>query len=309
MPDPQRLTISATESPALFGASPYLTRWMLYRKFAHGDEEEKQPNPRMDWGTKMQPLIISEVSSERCLEVQPNPDTYVRRGLLGCTRDATIISPGVGPGALEIKCVFDYSVWMTKWQGGKVVPREYEIQLQQQMFVGDADPSGVADGGDSYKWGLIAVWVCADMYYFERKPVVDLWDELQRRAIGFFSDVRKKREPDPFGADVEMPLLRRLYPLEPGNTLDLSEYPDHVKTSEKVSMYAYHKAEAVGQKAAEEKIRIELLALAKEAEFVKLPCGVNFRVRRSGRGKTIDPFIPETLSPAPLPREPLLSGG
>src|SRR5215471_5226736 len=212
MPDPERLTISATEMPALFGASPYLTRWMLYRKFAHGDDTEKAGDSRMDWGKKMQPLIISEVSAERGLEVQPNPDTYVRRGLLGCTRDATIIAPGVGPGALEIKCVFDHKIWMTKWDGGRTVPREYELQLQQQMFIGETNEEGTTDGGFSYKWGLIAVWVCAEMFYFERRPIVDLWDEMHRKAIGFFSDVSKKREPDPFGVNVELPLLRKLFP-------------------------------------------------------------------------------------------------
>src|SRR6202030_4173403 len=124
----------------------------------------------MSWGTKLQPLIIEQVAQERGLEVIPNDDTYVRRGLLGCTRDATIIAPGIGPGALEIKCVFDYRVWMQKWNGGKSVPREVEIQLQQQMYVGAATENVRTHMGDplsSYKWGLIAVWVCADLYYFE----------------------------------------------------------------------------------------------------------------------------------------------
>src|SRR5216684_3127111 len=208
MPDPERLTLSATESPALFGASPYLTRWMLYRKFVHGDNIEKPADERMNWGKLMQPIIIEQVARERGLEVVPNDDTYVRRGLLGCARDATIIAPGIGPGALEIKCVFDYRVWMTKWNGGKTVPREIEIQLQQQMYVGNGEGDSTSKSilVNSYNWGLIAVWVCADLYYFERKPITDLWTELERKAIGFFSDVRRKREPDPFGTAVELPL-------------------------------------------------------------------------------------------------------
>jgi hypothetical protein len=303
MPDPNRTTLSATESPALFGASPYVTRWMLYQKFANGENLDKPADERMSWGTKLQPLIIEQVAQERGLEVIPNNNTYVRRGLLGCTRDATIIAPGIGPGALEIKCVFDYRVWMTKWNGGKTVPREVEIQLQQQIFVGAGE--GVFD---PYKWGLIAVWVCADLYYFERSPVPEFWDDLQRRAIGFFSDVKSKREPDPFGASVELPLLAKLFPTEPDKVLDLSADPGHVKTSEKVSMYVHLKSEATGAAANAEKHRIELLALAQDAERVLLPCGVSYRVKKSGRGKTIETYIPATPTAAPT-REPILAGG
>jgi len=315
MPDPKRKTLSATESPALFGASPYLTRWMLYQKFANGENLDKPADERMDWGKKMQPLIISQVSSDRGLEVVPNPDTYVRRGLLGCTRDATIIAPGIGPGALEIKCVFDYRAWMQKWGGGKTVSREIELQLQQQMYVGAGE--GVFDTGsemsanfvDPYQWGLIAVWVCADLYYFERKPLPELWTELERRAIGFFSDVRSKREPDPFGVAVELPLLNKLYPMQPGNVLDLSADPDHIKTSEKVSLYDHLKSEASGLKDNIERYRVELLALAKDAEYVKLPCGVSFRVKRVGKaGRTIDAYIPETPTAAPVGAN-IMAGG
>src|ERR1700719_718929 len=317
MPDPERTTLSATESPALFGASPYLTKFMLYHKFANGENIEKPAEERMNWGKLMQPIIIKQVAQERGLEVIPNMDgatgldTYVRRGLLGCTRDATIIAPGIGPGALEIKCVFDYRVWMQKWNGGKTVPREVEIQLQQQIFVGNGEGDSTSRSilTNSYKWGLIAVCVCADLYYFERKPIPDLWTDLERRAIGFFSDVRSKREPDPFGAAVELPLLNKLYHMQPGNVLDLSADPDHVKTSEKVSLYDHLKSEATGLKDNVEKCRIELLALAKDAEYVKLPCGVSFRVKRVGKaGRTIDAYIPETPTAAPVGAN-IMAGG
>ena len=316
MPDPNRLTLSATESPALFGASPYLPRWMLYHKFANGENIEKPADERMNWGKLMQPIIIKQVAQERGLEVIPNMDgatgldTYVRRGLLGCTRDATIIAPGIGPGALEIKCVFDYRVWMQKWNGGKTVPREVEIQLQQQIFVGNGEGDSTSRSilTNSYKWGLIAVWVCADLYYFERKPIPELWTDLERKAVAFFSDVRSKREPDPFGSAVELPLLAKLFPTEPDKVLDLSADPEHVTTAEQVSMYVHLKSEATGCAAAAERSRIELLALAKDAERVLLPCGVSYRVKKSGRGKTIDPYIPETPTAAPS-REPILAGG
>jgi len=264
MPDPTKQTISATESPALLGASPYLTRWMLWQKFANGIEPEREESSRMEWGKAMQPLIVKRVAQDRKLEVIPNDETYMRRGLLGCTRDATIISPDHGPGALEIKCVFDYEQWGRKWKGGAEVPREIEIQLQQQMYVG---------GDQSYGWGLIVVWVCADLYYFERKPLGDLWTTLERGASYFLDSVKKREEPDPFGAAVELPLLMQLFPTRPDSVLDLSADPDHIKTSQDVSMFKTMKEQASGSASVAEGLRIKLLALAKDYAFIKLPCG------------------------------------
>ena len=35
--------------------------------------------------------------------------------------------------------MFDYATWMREWGGGSHVPPMHEIQLQQQMMVGDDD--------------------------------------------------------------------------------------------------------------------------------------------------------------------------
>jgi YqaJ-like viral recombinase domain len=294
MPDPNRKTISATESPALLNASPYMTRWMLWQKFANGIEPERKTSERMEWGKEMQPLIIKKVAHDRKLEVFPNEEVYVRRGLLGCTRDATIVSPDAGPGALEIKCVFDYSVWMKKWGGGKSVPREIEIQLQQQMYVGnDDDRTFLMSDKGSYQWGLLAVWVCAEMHYFERKPIGDLWTKIEQEASYFFDSVERLEEPDPFGVAVELPLLAQLFPTRPDSVLDLSANAEFVKAAEDVSMLKTMNEQAIGSAAVAEELRARLLAIAKDFAFVKLPCGVSYRVKKIGRGKTIVPFVPE----------------
>jgi len=267
---------------------------MLWQRFANGIEPQREESSRMDWGKAMQPLIVKRVAEERKLEVFPNGETYVRRGLLGCTRDAMIISPDHGPGALEIKCVFDYDQWGRKWKGGTEVPREIEIQLQQQMCVGN--------GEFQFAWGLIVVWVCADLYYFERKPVIDLWTRLNKEAEAFLISVSRNEEPDPFGTAVELPLLMQLYPTRPDSVLDLSADPDHVKTSQDVSMFKTMKEQASGPASVAEGLRIKLLALAKDYAFIKLPCGVSYRVKKSGRGKTIEPFIPDVPSAPPPPK-------
>ena len=305
MPNPIKKTISATESPALFNASPYVTRWMLWQKFANGIDIEKVSTSRMDWGKKIQPLIIEQVAEERKLEIIPNTDTYVRRGLLGCTRDGTIIDPQRGPGALEIKCVFDYNVWATKWKGGQQVQREVEIQLQQQMLVGDG--SDRVGWSGSYQWGLICVWVCADLYYFERSPVTDLWSKLETEATKFFISVETRIEPDPFGVILELPFITKMFPTVPDKIIDLSNDPDHVKTTNDLSMYAHLKSESSGAAVGAEDLRVKLLVIARDAEQVRLPCGASYRVRKSGKGKTIVPYIPDVPT-APPPSKNIMQG-
>jgi len=294
MPDPLRKTISATQVPALFNTSPYQTRWMLWNRFVHGLADELPETSRMKWGKLLQAPIMAEVAREWKLEVIANPD-YYRRGLVGATRDATIVAPGKGPGAVEIKCCFDYAVWAAEWRGGRCVPRHHEIQLQTQMLVGDGD------GGPSYQWGLIVAWVCADLYYFERRPVIELWNRMGIEAGRFFRSVERKEEPDPFGVPIEIPWLTDLFPVREGSVLDLSAEHGHVKTAEDVQQYRWHAEQRLGHEKAEEELKAKLLGLAKDNSRVLLPCGVSYTQRKHGKGKRIMPYVPDVPLPAPPP--------
>lgn len=317
MPDALRKTISATESPALLNASPYTTKWMLYRRFKLGEDLAAREHKRMDWGKRMEPLLLQAAAEELHLDVIPNADgeggsqAYVRRNLLGCTRDARIICPDRGPGALEVKVCFDYSIWMRDWNAGRQPPRHIEIQNQQQQYVGD--------GEQSYRWGVIGVWCAGEMTYFQRKPIPELWEILEREAAQFFDDVANDREPAPFGAPVEIPFLARAFPLIRGKELDLSELstfqditgdgliavPEEdkrrLKLMEDARLLKYHEGERLGHERAERALKAEMLAVARDAEILKLPEGVEVKLRQVKRGayevkptvyKTVDVFAP-----------------
>lgn len=294
MPDPTRRTLSATQSPGLFGVSPYVTKWMLWQHFAKGIEIDPPEDGRMSWGKKLQPLIIQQAAEDLKLGVRPNAeDSYHRRGLLGCTRDATIICPDRGPGALETKCVFDYRNWMVDWDGGRRGPQHYEIQLQQQMLVGDGE------GGPPYEWGILAAWVAGELKYLERKPIPELWERLKTDADAFFESVKASKEPDPFGAKVEIEWLTKLLPVEIGKVVDLSNDPNAVELSYSARYYKLAKdQESAGAGEAETR-RAQILAFAKDAEEVLLPGGLKVRIRPHGKGKRITVFEPETLAPLP----------
>jgi hypothetical protein len=166
------------------------------------------------------------------------------------------------------------------------------------MFVGDGE-------GKSFGWGVIVAWVGADLFYFERNPIIPLIERLVEEAGLFFASVESKDEPDPFGAPIEVPWLTELFPTERGKVLDLSQEYEHVKTAELVSLYAQHKArESEGKKGAEP-IRAKLLALARDAEKVFLPCGVNFKIGGSEKAKRLTVYVPD--NPSPPPASPLRS--
>ncbi len=310
MPDVERKTLSATEVPALFDASPYITRWMLYRKFRHGDEIAQKESNRMDWGKRLEGPLLQAAAEDLRFEVRANRgddgnQVYVRNGLLGCTRDATIICPDRGPGALEIKCVFDYQVWMREWGGGKTPPRQHEIQLQVQCKVGD--------GTTPYKWGVLGAFCGGEMFYFQRKPIPDLWAAMDAKAAEFFDDVKNDREPDPFGTPIEVPLLTQVFPTVAGKVLDLSKEPPEIpgepfpiiseewkraiEQAERVRMMDYHGRERLGHEKAEKKIKAEMLALAGDAAEILFPHGVRVKIKKIERaGYTVAPSLYKTVS-------------
>ena len=294
MPDITKKSISATELGGLLGVSPWVTPWMLFQRFANGIDIDKDQDSRMGWGTLMEPLVLSETARQLGLEVQASRDAqgiqpYVRRGLIGCTRDATIWSPNDGPGACEAKCVFDYSVWMQKWTSCKHgVPPEIEVQVQAQMYVGD--------GVTPYKWGLIPVFVCGDLKLdFRREPIPELWDKFEEVTAKFFEDVAAGNMPDPFGLAVELPLIKQLYPPVMKKVRDYREEEDAFKIAEDARMYGYHTEEASNNKAAADALKIRLQGLLMDNEELLLPHGIIVRQKPHGKGIRLTVYVPDNI--------------
>lgn len=311
MPDPTGKTLSATQSPALWNISPYVTRWMLHKHFADGMPiDAPEPSGRMDWGRRLQPMVLDQASTDLALEVHPNDaDDYVRRGLLGCTRDAEVISPDRGPGALETKCVFDLKVWMREWDGGKHIPRHHEIQLQQQMLVGD--------GARPFAWGTIAVWVCGEMHYYDRDPIHDLWRALEDEAAAFFAAVAAGREPDPFGAPVEVPHLAAVDRVR-DKIVDLSDRPDAEALAEKVRLYAWSKRQESANAKTADALKAELLALAGDASALRFAHGIRVdlqqrhvkeHMRKASVSTVLKPYVPADSPQTPANNETIIAAG
>jgi hypothetical protein len=295
MPDLTRKTISATEMAGLLGVSPYVTRWMLFQRFK-GIEAPGPDHNRLDWGTKMEPLLLEQAATDLRLEVKTNrqPDgsqVYMRRGLLGCSRDADIYDPQRGPGALETKCCFDYKILMQEWDGGKTPPRQHEIQLQQQMYVGD--------GVNPFEWGTIALWCGGDMTYFHRKPMLDLWETFEEEATKFFADLINGNEPEPFGSPVEVPLLKIIFDKPTGEivkAVDLLGDIEATKLAQRVADADYQRVIRLSAEKFEKETQAKLLGLIKDADELELPQGIRVKVNRSQRaGYSVKPTTVVTV--------------
>lgn len=300
MPDPTKQTVSATQSAGLLGCSPYLTRWLLYQHFANGLEIGAVEDDFIREGRRMQPLVLERASDELRLQVEQNEgNDYIRRGQLGATRDAQIFCPDRGPGALETKCVFNFQVWAVEWANGQRVPAHVEVQLQQQMLVGD--------GVRPFDWGVIAVWVAAQQFYFERSPLTGVWQRLETEAASFLDDVANLREPEPFGSAVELDWLERIYPTIPKKVLDWRELEEEeaqeraIRLAERGKVYLRAKAQANTADKVAEAIRAEMIATMRDAETLMLPGGVFVRLGARRRLKVsasepVDPANPDATT-------------
>lgn len=283
MPDPERTSISSTEGPAILGLSPYQTRWMVMQRFI-GNEIPKAGDNRMDWGKRMQPLILQAAAAELAIEIEPNAyDLYVRSGRLGCTVDAWSTAPDKGKGVIEVKCCFDYGTWMREWSGGKAPPRHVEVQVQQQMMVGDGS-------GPPFTWGIIVVWVCGDLHYFNRQPIIELQTLLITEADKFFRDLDAGNYGEPFGDPIEQPLIAKLFEVVPGKVLDLSEETHdnlHLAADVKALM-DYTEARKFDEKN-EKQFKGRIAAAMGDAEKMLLPKGVIVEASRITRNMKPQP--------------------
>lgn len=298
MPDESLQTISATEVSALFNASPWTTKWMVYQRF-RGVNVEKPADARMKWGSLLEPIILAQAAEELRLEVRPNrlPDgsqKYFRRGLLGCHRDGDIHCPDRGPGAIEAKAVFDYARWQQEWAGGKKPPKHVEIQTQCQMLVGD--------GTTSFNWGVIPAWCGGEITYFERKPIPELWAAMEVEAAKFFEDFRAGREPEPFGDPVEAPLISKVYPLVLAKTVDLSARADAHVLADSIRAMERYGADRLFAEKEEKRLKAMLKGIIKDAETAHFADGIVIRQKQVNRKgfevkpssyTTLDVYIPE----------------
>jgi len=294
MPDPQLLSLSSSEIPAVLHISTWATRWVVMMKFCGRGLPDRADN-RMSWGTRLQPLILEQAARDLALEITPNiGDRYIRRGLLGYTGDGFARKPDQGPGVVEAKCCFDSFQWMTAWHGGKTPPAYVEAQVQCQLFAGD--------GETPFKWATIVCWFAGDLFYFHREPNLEFWALMEAEAAKFFADLAAGNFGEPYGLQAEDPLIAKLFVPKPGLVLDLRDDMQRglELAADVIDWHQFSDTANASRKQAD-RFKSKIRAVMAEHEELLLPHGVRVRAKQVSRKgfevapttfTQLDPYIP-----------------
>lgn len=263
--------ITSTEAAALFGISPYMTKFELWHRKKSGDVVKLEGNERMKWGTRLQDAIAAGVAEEQGWHIR-RMDEYIRDDELrvGASFDFSIESddawkisdmptknPHGSEGLLEIKNVdaLQYREgWHVSDDGNIEAPLHIEIQVQHQLLVSNRAYAyiGALIGGNR----LILIKRTRDEGVISR-----IKDEVK----AFWASIEANNPPSPdFIADAQF--IKSLYKhAEPGTIYD-------ARGNNQVSILVEQdKALAATIKEAQEKrdaIKAQLLTIIGDSEKV-----------------------------------------
>ncbi len=178
--------ITSTESAALFGLSPYMTKFELWHNKKNRTAVAFTETNRTKWGKRMESTIAEGVAKDLGIKVRPmkcymRHDSFPR---MGSSFDYEIYDHPNGPGIMEIKGV-DYIVHRDNWTDNEAPPH-IEVQKQHQYEVADMN------------WGLVVAFVGGnDPHIIERKRDREIGRILREKIADFWQSIRDNRPPAP----------------------------------------------------------------------------------------------------------------
>ncbi len=205
--------LTSTEMAALFGMSPYSTKYELWHRKRTGEQVEIADNERMRWGRRLESVIAHGIAEDRGWQIKPLK-VYVRDTAhrMGASFDFEIIGDSRGPGVLEIKNV-DRLQFMRSWLEDEA-PAHIEVQLQAQLAV-------LEELG--YTWGVIAALVGGNTpVLIERTFDPEVAMAFRSEANAFWDSIAAGKEPDPVMPDDAAAVIARHLYAEPGTLADLT---------------------------------------------------------------------------------------
>jgi len=258
--------ITSTESPALFGASPYATEFELWHRKRNAEVVALNENERMKWGNRLQDAIAYGIAQDEGWVIR-KMDEYMRDSDLrmGASFDFAIGEAGI----LEVKNV-DSLAFRDGWiVGGENIeaPPHIEIQIQHQLAVSGRRLSyiGALVGGNR-------------IVLLRREPDQVIITRIKSRILSFWKSIEEGIEPKPdFSRDAGF--IAKLYGYsEVGKILDA--------TNEIESLAEEYKALSNAAKTAnngKEEAKAQILMLIGDAEKVK---GAKFSISAGMIGPT-----------------------
>lgn len=252
--------VTSTESAALFGMSPYVTRFELWHRKRSGNVPDFKSNDRMKWGNRLEAAIAHGIAEEQGWEIRPMKE-YMRDpdARLGSSFDFVITNLGE-PVHLEIKNV-DYLAFRDGWieheDGSIEAPEHIEMQVQHQMAV------------SGFKRAYIGAFVGGNRgVVIERARDEDVIRAIRAKVAEFWQTVDAGQEPEPVMPDDAQAMIRMHQYAQPGTVLDASQ------DEEIARLVDTYRAMQAAKKNAEEDAEVAkaaLLAAIGDAEKVLLP--------------------------------------
>ncbi len=190
--------VTSTETPALFGLSPYCTAFELWHQKNMATVVEVPESPRMVWGSRLQDTIAEGIAEDEGFKIRKmNRYGRVMPVRLGASFDYEIVSHVDGPGVLEVKKV-DELVYRDKWVDDEA-PEHIEIQLQTQLEVLDRG------------WGVIGVLIGGNRTkLLHRVRDREVGDAIRNKTSAFWESIVNGIAPPP-NFDADAAFINKLY--------------------------------------------------------------------------------------------------
>ena len=207
--------ITSTEIAALYGLSPYGTRFELWHEKRGALESTFVPSERTEWGLALQDAIAAKVASDRGWTIR-RMDEYIRHDeyRIGSSFDFEITDApdheDIG-AILEVKNV-DGLIFRQNWQdedGAMRAPDHIELQVQHQLLCARR------------KRNYICVLAGGNRAHMLRREIdPDIVASIIQSAIDFWATVENDQPPPPeYPRDASV-IARLFGRAEPGKEIE-----------------------------------------------------------------------------------------
>lgn len=207
----RRLHVGGSDVAALFGKSPYLTRFELWHQKQGNVADQTEDTEYSFWGKRLEGAIAEGIAERHGWKIEKPKGYYVHHKVkgMGCTPDCFILPPVEGyegMGVFQIKNV-SWLEFRDSWIND-TPPLKYLLQLQHEIAC------------TNLKWGAIGALIGGNEGQAFPYPRHDgAIRRIEAEVKGFWDSIEQKNEPAAVAEDYG--LIRRMYKPN-GAEIDLS---------------------------------------------------------------------------------------
>lgn len=208
--------VGASEVAALFGASPYMSKFTLWHQKKGTLPTPDLDSDRVDAGNRLEPVIAQWHADRQGWKVQKVHRYMQHRRIkgMGTSLDYEVIDHTDGPGVLEIKNV-DRIIWHQGWfnEDGEIEPPLHiELQLQHQLAV------------SGRQWGAIGALIGGNQpEIIIRKRHDAIIGKIEQAVAAFWQSIAEDKEPPITGSEDYATIAAIYRQAREGELVDLSD--------------------------------------------------------------------------------------